>query len=1035
MSLAAYKVVLPFKGTQPGDITVERKTIVVASFDPADGSDPKARVDVTTVKKPRQEGQIPRDFLQALPEATSSHYLEEYLATLSDSEETPPSVSSSSASGMPSASQTPLATPASPSVSAAAASVHLFVESSVDGAPTLKPTVAFLDGGGKLNLIPVVGVYKHLPGPSLQRKARPEDPDIIDPYHVLGAGAFGISFKMGDTRKGEDDVALKATAAPRTQLERTMISNESYIPAAVRHPNVLPAAGPPMEEQVRYPPLPRHSDLHTVPRKCHAMHYITSRADLTCGDLDRVIRRHLRSPSADPAADRTERWWLLVDMVRGLAYLHGKPFEHNDRRVLHNDIKPANVLLRRDPATGRLMALLADLGMACEYTGGSANFGLALIRGTPGFMAPELYVESAQLAAAGLRPGNTPATDVYSMGVTLFCLYTQTDTYHKTEERPSEDELREAFAEVGVMEAAAGCPPVLVDLLVRMCSRDPTARPVMKRVREAVEAVVVAPEEARRKAAAEEEARRKAAAEEEARRKAAAEEEARRKAAAEEEARRKAAAEEEARRKAAAEEEARRKAAAEEEARRKAAAEEEVRRKAEEEARRKAAEPAEARRKAAEAAEARRKGAAEEKVRREAADEEEARRKAAEAAKARRKAAEAAKARHKAAEAAKARRKAAAEEEARREAAEAAEAAEARRKAAEARRKAANEAAEARRKAAEAAEARRKAAAEEEARRKAAAEEEARRKAAAEEEARRKAADEAAEARRKAAEAAEARRKAADEEEARRKAAEAAEARRKAAEAAEARRKAAEAAEARRKAAAEEEARRKTADEEEGRRKTADEEEARRKAADEEEARRKAAEAAEARRKAAAEVEARRKAETAAHSRPATTTYSPATAKSSPATASPRPATATSSRPATATSSPTTAKSSRPATAAPSRSAIEGFVQQRTRPAISPTPPPSSQPPPSEIATPHPLIIPIPHQRHAPPPLATLLPHPSGHPSPAHQALQLRRQNPQPSPAHQSPQLRRQTVPHQQRLLDVPVFGISSSENLDNFLS
>ncbi|KAJ4456967.1 putative choline-binding surface protein A [Paratrimastix pyriformis] len=633
MSLAAYKVVLPFKGTQPGDITVERKAIVVASFDPADGSDPKARVDVTTVKKPRQEGQIPRDFLQALPEATSAHYLEEYLTTLSDSEETPPSVSPSSASGMPSASQTPPATPASPPVSAATASVHLFVESSVDGAPTLKPTVAFLDGGGKLNLIPVVGVYKHLPGPSLQRKARPEDPDIIDPYHVLGAGAFGISFKMGDTRKGEDDVALKATAAPRTQLERTMISNESYIPAAVRHPNVLPAAGPPMEEQVRYPlpPLPRHSDLLTVPRKCHAMHYITSRADLTCGDLDRVIRRHLRSPSADPAADRTERWWLLVDMVRGLAYLHGKPFEHNDRRVLHNDIKPANVLLRRDPATGRLMALLADLGMACEYTGGSANF-----------VRP--------VGSRGAAPRQHPATDVYSMGVTLFCLYTQTDTYHKTEERPSEDELREAFAEVGVMEAAAGCPPVLVDLLVRMCSRDPTDRPSMKRVREAVEAVVVASEAAvRRKAAAEEEARLMAAAEEEARRKAAAEE-ARRK---EEEARRKAAAEEEARRKAAAEEEARLMAAAEEEARRKAAAEE-ARRK-EEEARRKAAAEEEARRKAAAEEEARRKAAAEEEARRKAAAEEEARRKAAAEEEARRKAA-----------AEEARRKAAAEEEARR---------------------------------------------------------------------------------------------------------------------------------------------------------------------------------------------------------------------------------------------------------------------------------------------------------------------------------------------------------------------------------
>ncbi|KAJ4455915.1 hypothetical protein PAPYR_9045 [Paratrimastix pyriformis] len=494
----ADRVMLEYSGPGSGGSPFNRKTIVIAAFEP-DTPD-NALVEITTLRQPRREGRIPRVRLGAVPKEDDARYLKEYWETQSDS------------GGSPSPSA-PSAPPPPPSPSPATSlpapygdHPRLFVA----GRKSTLETVAFIKGGGKLTLIPVLGdppLYRHLPGPSLQEKARPEDPDIIDPYHVLGVGAFGISFKLGDTRKGQEDVALKATAAPETDLERMMINNEGYIPAAVHHPNVLPAAGPPLEVQLE-PGGPVLRCLLTP--FCEG------------GDLDKVIRRHLRSPSADPDADREERWWLLVDMVRGLAYLHGKPFEQNDRRVLHNDIKPANVLLRPDRATGRLMALLADLGLACEYTGGSANYGL--IRGTPGFMAPELYAGNGGLGDAARQHARDGHSD------------------HKTEERPSEEELREAFAEVGDLEAAAGCKVGLVELLVRMCSENPTGRPDMARIRGAVEAVAAALEEAARRRAAEKEAARlKTSVEEAARRRAAEEEAARRKAAVEEAARRRAA--------------------------------------------------------------------------------------------------------------------------------------------------------------------------------------------------------------------------------------------------------------------------------------------------------------------------------------------------------------------------------------------------------------------------------------------------------------------------------------------------------------
>ncbi|KAJ4457769.1 putative Protein kinase domain [Paratrimastix pyriformis] len=293
---------------------------------------------------------------------------------------------------------------------------------------------------------------------------------------VLGAGTYGMTFKM-DNIRDHKEVVLKATL-PRTPAEVAFFNNESFIACSVHHPNVLSAAGPAIETQIL--------SFHDALGKSERINQSIGGCLFVWvgGDLDAFIRR-------DPAADRTERWWLLVDMVNGLAYLHGKPFPDNECVVLHNDIKPANVLLRRqfnpEAKTVRLVALLADLGLACVHKRGSLSYGLCCC-GTPGFMAPELFPAAAM--ASGQRPSNTPATDVYGLGVTLYCLYTKTDTAHKTEERPSAEDLREAFAEVGEMEAAAGCPARLVELLVRMCSGDPTERPSIQRVAAAVQAVV-----------------------------------------------------------------------------------------------------------------------------------------------------------------------------------------------------------------------------------------------------------------------------------------------------------------------------------------------------------------------------------------------------------------------------------------------------------------------------------------------------------------------------------------------------------------
>ncbi|KAJ4455757.1 hypothetical protein PAPYR_9255 [Paratrimastix pyriformis] len=481
--LKANVVLFRFKGTTSDDIPLVNCGDVVFVSE----EDKDVRPFVVTLKTPPVQGNMPRMYLKELPEPRASQCLAEFEASLAGGPPVPSAQPSSggSASAAPAATpgpggQTPLAapTPAAPAVSPSQPPLYRALLFSVSGpAPLMGVAERLKRGEERLTLFEAVAEYRHKPppgAPAAELQLRdPEGRRLTQSYTILGAGAFGITFRCEEPRDAAHrDVALKVTGPPQSELERNFFHNEGYITAAINHPNVMRAAGPSFEAQLE-PGGPMLRCLVTP--FCE------------CGDLDALIRRHLREPSADPAADRAERWGVLVDLVRGLAYLHERPFQpDNDHRVLHNDIKPANVLLRRDKTTGRLTALLADLGLACVYTGGSLSFGLC--RGTPGFMAPELCAATAEAQAlldSGMRTGNTPASDVYAMGVTLYCMYSQTDTAHRTEELPLADELQAAFAEV----AARGPEGRLVaDMLVRMCSPDPTARPSMGRLLEAVEA-------------------------------------------------------------------------------------------------------------------------------------------------------------------------------------------------------------------------------------------------------------------------------------------------------------------------------------------------------------------------------------------------------------------------------------------------------------------------------------------------------------------------------------------------------------------
>src|SRR5262249_14675664 len=133
-----------------------------------------------------------------------------------------------------------------------------------------------------------------------------------------------------------------------------------------------------------------------------------------------------RQPGRDPAERTLALRQLLgrfIDVCHAIAYAHS-------RGVIHRDLKPANILLgpygetlvvdwglakvvgRDDPtpqATAELTLRPAPHSDSSETVAGTAI-------GTPAYMSPE--------QAEGRLEQIGPASDIYSLGATLYCLVT-----------------------------------------------------------------------------------------------------------------------------------------------------------------------------------------------------------------------------------------------------------------------------------------------------------------------------------------------------------------------------------------------------------------------------------------------------------------------------------------------------------------------------------------------------------------------------------------------------------------------------------
>ena len=244
-------------------------------------------------------------------------------------------------------------------------------------------------GGGHRELLP-------------RRRWRARNCAHMESYTVLrrlGKGAFGEVHLVRRVQDG-DEFALKRTEfAQLSAGERKATMLEVSLLGQLHHPNIIGI----------------FDHFHDGDDLCMVLELAPN------GDLDGELRRHRKSGEIIPE----ERLMDVLAQVGGaLHYAHSC-------RVLHRDMKPANVLLVSDGSTR-----LADFGISCNLVARANHLGRELkrvsgspgktafehehaaadsvttLQGTPFYMAPELFSADLHLDGAMFSPASdvTPHT-------------------------------------------------------------------------------------------------------------------------------------------------------------------------------------------------------------------------------------------------------------------------------------------------------------------------------------------------------------------------------------------------------------------------------------------------------------------------------------------------------------------------------------------------------------------------------------------------------------------------------------------------
>lgn len=146
---------------------------------------------------------------------------------------------------------------------------------------------------------------------------------------------------------------------------------------------------------------------------------------------------------------------IFSQLVEGLSYIH-------ERSIVHQDIKPSNLLLKSD---GKV--IITDFGI------GRSSDKSAKVLGTPAYQAPEVISETKNnIEEEHNQKLNSAQEDIWSLGVTLYEL-----SFNKLPfEGDNLFEIVHSISNTDLSESPQPCDSSLWDLIKKMLTVDPKKR-------------------------------------------------------------------------------------------------------------------------------------------------------------------------------------------------------------------------------------------------------------------------------------------------------------------------------------------------------------------------------------------------------------------------------------------------------------------------------------------------------------------------------------------------------------------------------
>ena len=240
---------------------------------------------------------------------------------------------------------------------------------------------------------------------------------------LIGMGGMGAVYRVSDTFEMEQ-VALKVLSLVNSSMDiQTAVERfrrEARYAHQLQHKNIVPVLNFGQDGSLLYLVMPL----------------------ITGGTLKALLKSQLPLPT-----QQAQRY--LNDLADAIDAIHTHP-----QQIVHRDIKPSNLLIHQDD--GRLV--VADFGIARAMQQEKALTQRGWTLGTEHYVAPEQEHGNA-----------TPASDIYSMGVVAYQMFTGL--------LPFQAVVRSHAAELPLPSKLNNTLPPAVDTLVmRAMEVDPSKR-------------------------------------------------------------------------------------------------------------------------------------------------------------------------------------------------------------------------------------------------------------------------------------------------------------------------------------------------------------------------------------------------------------------------------------------------------------------------------------------------------------------------------------------------------------------------------